>query len=117
LNPVLGFPENDPLTFILIFFDTVQEWGRPKPGDDNNSDNLVETFFLKEFGYIPEERKLRVRLWTPRHLNNESIFLEKQNEIIKVSRFLQHDAETIFQIELEDKEGHCNTYVMTGPSK
>ncbi len=107
---------NDPLTFILIFFDTVQEWGRPKLGGNNNSDNLLETFFLKEFKYIPEEKKLQVRLWTPRHINNEGIFLEKQNEIIRVSRFLQHDSpQTIFQIELEDKEGHCNTYVMTGP--
>lgn len=107
---------NDPLTFILIFFDTIQEWGRPKPGIENSGDNLGESFYLKEFEYIPEESRIRVRLWTPRHLNNESIFIEKLNEIVGVSRFLQHDPKAKFRIELEDKEGNCSPYNMTGPS-
>ena len=63
-----------------------------------------------------------VRKYDPTHkavkhqsMNNEEVFLKKQQEIIEISTFLQHDSQTRFQIELEDKEGHSIPYDMTGP--
>jgi len=108
----------DPLSFLLIFCDTVQEWGRPKLGEQLqegiNSDN--EAFFLKEFICAPDDKRVEVRIWTPRHLNNDPLFVRKHNEIREVSAFLEQDPEIKFLIVLEDKHGHSHPYEMTGPS-
>lgn len=108
---------DDPLSFLLIFCDTIQEWGRPKPSQQlqEDEDYAEEAFFLKEFSCIPSENKVEVNIWTPRYRNNEKMFTRKQREITDVSSFLDQGSEMKFMIVLEDKDGHTHPYEMTGP--
>jgi len=64
----------------------------------------------------PDKKKVEIKIWTPRHLNNDPVFVRKQNEITEVSAFLEQDSEVKFLIVLEDKLGHSHPYEMTGPS-
>jgi len=75
--PSLEF-ERDPLSFLLIFCDCAQEWGRPylektkkskahrKKKEKEEDNDSAGIFRLKDIVYIPE-KELKVTLFSPKH--------------------------------------------------
>ncbi len=101
---------DDPLSFLLIFCDTIQEWARPS-GSDPDSEQKKE-FYLKEF--IVENNKIDVTLWTPRTKKSEDFFGNKQREIRTVQRLLKQPEDVKFSIALKDCNDRGEDFEMSG---
>lgn len=106
--------EKDPLTFLLIFCDNIQEWGRPsKPAMGKDGDREMK-FYLKS---IKDEfdAGLDITIWTPKHTNGEPFFVDKQDELRPMQFFLKQPPNKKFVIRLRDKNGKGEDFVMHGP--
>jgi len=64
--PCLKF-ENDPLSFLLIFCDSVQEWGRPSKSQEEEEVEKIKRFDLKEFECRPNLNEVKITINTPNH--------------------------------------------------
>lgn len=105
--------DKDPLTFLLIFCDTVQEWGRPSMEErQNESVSNGELFFLKDYKCSKSEKNVMVLLKTSQCRNNDDRYKLKQDEITEVSAFLEQSSEIKFQMLLEDNIGQTFTCEM-----
>ena len=126
--PSLEF-ERDPLSFLLIFCDCAQEWGRPhlkderkstvyrKKRDKEEDEDLAGIFRLKTMECNPE-KGLQVTLYSPKHDNTDTRFTYKVRELKTLQRFLIQPEGIEFTIFLLDKKGEGNPqgFSMTGPS-
>lgn len=101
--------DDDPLSFLLIFCDNVQEWGRPTKSIEKNEDEIYKLFFLKDFECHSD--KIKVTIWTPNNNKNATFFQRKQEELRKVSSFLNNKK---FLIRLEDNQNIGEDFMMTG---
>lgn len=59
--------ENDPISFLLIFCDNVQEWGRPCKSQDIEGDGKIKRFYLKDFECLSNPDEIKITIWTPNH--------------------------------------------------
>lgn len=66
--PCLKF-EDDPLSFLLIFCDSVQEWGRPSKSQETEEVEKIKRFDLKEFECRPDLNEVKITIRTPNHKN------------------------------------------------
>ena len=107
--PLLKF-EDDPLSFLLIFCDNVQEWGRPSQSAEKEE---KKRFYLKELKYDPK-RGFDVTIWTPNHTKAEIFFSDKQKELKEIETFLQQPSDRKFAVRLEDKDGKGEDFIMQG---
>jgi len=64
--PCLKF-EDDPLSFLLIFCDSVQEWGRPSKTQEKEEFEKIKRFYLKEFICRSEPPEVKITINTPNH--------------------------------------------------
>ena len=112
--PVLKF-EDDPLSFLLIFCDNIQEWGRPSQSRINEKEEKWKKFYLKDFKYDPK-RGFDVTIWTPYHTKTEKFFKDKKTELGGIKTFLQQPAGVKFAIHLEDKNHKEEDFEMRGSS-
>lgn len=105
---------NDPLAFLLMFCDCVQEWGRPKANKEIVGEEENERFILDQC----EVQGLRclVTIKTPYLSTTDKKFENKETELKNLERFLQSPADMEFKITLIDKSGTIREYRMTGPS-
>lgn len=111
--PLLKF-EADPLTFLLIFCDSIQEWGRPYKSDEELMEERKEYFYLKEFAYDPSNREFNITLWSPNHKRGERFFASKEEELKEIRTFIQQPHHTKFTIRVEDEDGKGESYSMVG---
>lgn len=82
--------KNDPLSFLLIFCDTIQEWGRVGRDYEKIEARLEDIDFT--------ENTICVNI----SVRNEEGFNEKKDEIDRVKNFL---LDTRFKIKLSSREG------------
>lgn len=92
--------DKDPLSFLLLFCDCVQEWGRPTVSDEEKKEE--ERFFLKKIE--PSESRYSVTIWTPHLPSTNSFFMKKETEVKELEGFLRQSS-IEFEIILEDKSG------------
>jgi hypothetical protein len=59
--------DNDPISFLLIFCDNVQEWGRPCKTEDNEGDGKIKRFYLKNFECHSNPNEIKITIWSPNH--------------------------------------------------
>lgn len=110
--PLLKY-ETDALTFLLVFCDNIQEWGRPSKSKTAYKEEIKQLFYLKDFTY-DTANSFTVTLWTPNHKRTEQFFVDKETELKEVSTFLQQPFNVCFNIRLEDEDGNGETLPMSG---
>lgn len=109
--------EIDPLTFLLIFCDSFQEWGRPyKLKDEHYMEEGKQIFYLKDFICNPSGSSFDIVLWTPNRKKGDIFFNRKEKELQRVSTFLQEPSHIRFNIRLEDEDGNGDNHPMVGCS-
>ena len=122
--PSLEF-DRDPLSFLLIFCDCAQEWGRPylerikksgSPKKREEDEDSVGIFRLKDILYIPE-KELQVILFSPKYQITDSKFIRKQKELEDLQKFLVQPRGLKLTLFLFDKEGKGKKdgFSITGP--
>ena len=112
--PILKF-EDDPLSFLLIFCDNIQEWGRPLQLQINDEGKRWKRFYLKDLKYDPK-RGFDITIWTPNHTKAERFFKDKKTELGEIETFLQQPSSVKFAIRLEDKNHKGEDFEMEGSS-
>lgn len=106
--------KTDPLTFLLIFCDCIQEWGRPTrkyPKQDNLAGD-EKKFILSSFK--PTESGCSVIIKTPQISRTHKVFKSKVKEIEGLEEFLKSSSGLQFQITLEDRFGITRVFPITG---
>jgi len=104
---------NDPLAFLLMFCDSVQEWGRPKAGKKSMGEAKDEIFILDEYNVTDSECSVTIK--TPYLSTTHGVFKKKEKELENLEEFLQSSSETEFKIILRDKRGAIREHPMRGP--
>ena len=121
--------ERDPLSFLLIFCDSAQEWGRPhlkdekkptvhkKKKEGEEEEELAGIFRLKTME-CTREKGLQVTLYSPKHDSANPRFTRKVEELKTLQQFLIQPEGLEFTIFLSDKnvQGEPLRFSMTGPS-
>ncbi len=104
--------DNDPLSFLLLFCDAAQEWGRPKHEYSHEENKVEESFILEDFNVTNSNCLITIR--APHLLATDSIFIGKKRELEKLQRFLQPPTNIEFQITLKDRSGSKSEFKMIG---
>jgi len=107
LNSKLGLSYaecgKDPIAFLLLFCDCVQEWGRPKgPERDDRSKQI---FLLKEKPQS-SSKTYSLTIWTPFLRFTNSKFRAKKKEGDKLKSFLCAPKGVTFKMSLADSSGN-----------
>lgn len=111
--PALKF-EDDPLGFLLIFCDNIQEWGRPLESEIAGEEERWKKFYLKDLKY-ESKRGFDITIWTPNHTKAEEFFKDKKTELGEIETFLQQPTGIKFAVRLEDKNHKGEDFEMEGP--
>jgi hypothetical protein len=99
----------NPLAFMLMFCDCVQEWGRPKLGDNPHTEvEGWQTFVLKEC--MLDKKQCLVKLESPRLNSTDKLYDDKYREIIDLIKMLKAPQGFDFKIILTDKEGQGSNH-------
>jgi len=104
--------DDDPISFLLIYCDTIQEWARPSKSKEIEVEKKI--FYLKEF--LIEKNKVEVTLWTPTYTKSQSFFKRKQNELSSVQELLKQPDGIEFSVKLQDSTNKGEDFVMRGKS-
>ncbi len=126
--PYLKF-DNDPISFILIFCDTIQESGRPIgkefTGDKGQrpqikKEDTLSKVILDEspFEFIDlkcEESNVEIIMKTPHYPKTHDLFRNKENEFKSIEGFLKQPTDIKFRITLIDKNDIPVHFEMLGP--
>jgi len=102
--------ENDPITFLLIYCDNIQEWARPSKSKEFENEKKV--FYLKEFKN--EDDEVKVTLWTPLYTKSQPFFKKKQKELQLLQDLLKQPPNTKFSIRLDDSKENGESFNMAG---
>jgi hypothetical protein len=105
--------EDDPLTFLLIYCDAVQEWGRPSKAEEKEEINKGMKFYLHD--YIFKDKIVKIILKTPDCEKTEDFFTNKQKELKNIAQFLKEPKSISFKIHLSDKNNDGEDFAMKGP--
>ena len=103
---------NDPLAFLLMFCDCVQEWGRPKTNESSVSKSDEELFLFEKCDVA--DSKCSVIIYSPYLLKTEQRFKDKRDELENLEAFLQSPTEVEFWVTLKDKSGAISEHRMIG---
>lgn len=112
--------DNDPLAFLLLYCDCVQEWGRPFGVEKARKEKRRKEkarkekaiFFLKDIKI--EGQECLVTVWTPDVSITAPSFKKKENELHALEGFLKSPSGIEFKVCLEDKAGRPRTFSMVG---
>lgn len=111
--------ESDPLSFLLIFCDNIQEWGRPlkSPAEEKGRKERAMTFHLEDIKVDPKKTRLDVTIWTPQHKRTEQFFIDKLDELRAMQFLLKQPSDIRFTVHLEDekKDEEVEKFEMVGP--
>lgn len=108
--------ETDPLTFLLIFCDCAQEWGRPtlKYQKLGNLDEEGKGFVLSECEVT--DSGCSVTISTPQLPRTHGRFKAKVKELESLERFLKLSSNMRFKVTLKDKFGAIREFYIMGPN-
>jgi len=107
--------EKDPLSFLLVFCDNIQEWGRPSKSRAKKEVEREMKFHLQNIEGN-SETGLDITIWTPKYIKSEQFFVDKQNELRTIQFFLKQPPGVSFTVHLKDKNGKGEDFPMQGPS-
>jgi hypothetical protein len=116
--PILKF-EDDPLSFILILCDTIQEWGRPSKSTDKiekrGEEERWRRFYLRDISYRPATG-FDFTIHTPLNTKDEDFFKAKEAELSEIGHFLKQLSSVKFTVYLKDKngDGRQEGFIMDG---
>jgi len=107
----------NPLTFLLIFCDTIQEWGRPFMSQKGKKDEKQKEsrFHMRVIEANPEEG-IHITIFTPKFKKKERFFRDKLKELNSIKTFLRQPSGRKFTIRLEDKNNKGEDFEMRGSS-
>ena len=108
--------EKDPLSFLLLFCDNIQEWGRPSKSRREKEGAIRMRFDLKDLQYDRRKRSINVVIRTPDKEENDQEFEDKREELRAMQFFLKHPQDAKFNIRLEDKTFKGEIFEMQGSS-
>jgi len=108
----MEFTKN-PLSFLLILCDCIQEWGRPSLTTDGKRSQKEKRFILREILADPPT-SICINMCTPRHLKTRKFFKDKLRELNSIQNFLQQPQGTKFTVRLEDKKHEGEDFEMKG---
>lgn len=106
--------EKDPLSFLLVFCDNIQEWGRPSKSRAKKEGEREMKFRLQNIEGN-SETGLDITIWTPKYIKTEQFFVDKQNELRTIQFFLKQPPDVSFTVHLKDKNGNGEDFTMQGP--
>ena len=92
--------DKDPIAFLLLFCDCVQEWGRPKP-KKAKSDNEEEQKFLLD-KIKQSDKKYSLTIWTPNLKSDDPKFRKKGTEGEELEDILPGPHGVEFEVKLAD---------------
>jgi len=108
----------NPLTFLLIFCDTIQEWGRPfisqKGKKDEEGKKQTESRFHMRFVEANPKEGIHVTIFTPKFEKRDKVFKHKLKEFNSIKTFLRQPSSRKFTIRLEDKWCKGENFEMLG---
>jgi len=107
--------EKDPLSFLLIFCDSIQEWGRPSKSHREKESERGVKFYLQAMECDPKTG-LDIIIRTPNDTKSEQFFKDKQDELRDIQFFLKQPPGRKFAIHLEDKNHEGEDFEMHGCS-
>ncbi len=102
----------DPLSFLLLFCDAAQEWGRPKDEPSAKVNTELEDFILDRITVT--KSKCIVIIKAPYLLATDEAFKRKCGELESLQKFLKPPSNIKFQITLKDKSKAKREYSMIG---
>lgn len=105
----------DQLSFLLMFCDCAQEWGRPtskKPSSRNVEEE--RDFVFQECNVAATECSVIIK--TPRLYESDRRFIVKADELSDLGEFLESPPGLEFKIILEDRAEKQTPFIMRGPS-
>lgn len=105
--------EKDPLSFLLIFCDNIQEWGRPSKSHREKESERGVKFYLQAIECDPKTG-LDITIRTPNYTKSEQFFKNKQDELREIQFFLKQPPGRKFAIRLEDKNNEGEDFEMRG---
>ena len=102
--------KTDPLTFLLMFCDSAQEWGRPKlkhpkPEDIKEDEQL---FVLNKCDINKSGCFIKIK--TPTLESIDDKFDTKDKELVALQKFLRAPTDFKFEIVLEDKSSELRPH-------
>lgn len=104
----------DPLTFILMYCDSAQEWGRPKlVGPEALSEEGRDRFVLADWRVTSTECCATIS--TPHLTTTDVSFTKKEEELKQVEKFLVGPRDLEFRIYLKDMTGTPKGFCMSRP--
>ncbi len=103
----------DPLSFLLIFCDNIQEWGRPSESQREKDEERRMRFDLKDIKYNPKTG-LNITIRTPNNEKSEQAFIDKQDKLRSMQFFLKQPQDRKFAVRLEDKDSKGEDFIMQG---
>lgn len=120
----------DPISFLLIFCDVIQEWGRPSILSKKKKEPKEKRFHLGAVEKEQKERKAKrfhlgaveadpakgiyIKICTPKYLKKGKFFKEKLNELNSMQLFLEQPPDKRFIVRLEDKNHKGKNFEMKG---
>lgn len=104
---------NNPLTFLLMYCDAIQEWGRPKANLDLDEKLQNESFVLSEIAV--NNGSCLVTIKAPTLSSQDDLFKAKGEELDNLSGFLKSSTgKPLFKIKLIDKHDSVREFEMRG---
>lgn len=88
----------DPIAFLLLFCDCVQEWGRPREADSDAEEK--QRFLLDKFE--KSDKKYSLTIWTPFLKSTEPMFRKKETEGKELEDILLGPKGVEFEMNLAD---------------
>lgn len=107
--------DRDQLSFLLMFCDCAQEWGRPtskKPSSRNVEEE--QDFVFQKCNVDATECSVIIK--TPRLYESDQRFVDKADELSDLGEFLESPPGLEFKIILEDRSKKQTPFIMRGPS-
>lgn len=113
-KPCLKF-EDDPISFLLVFCDSVQEWGRPQRNQKLERTEEGKGFYLKDFKI--DDNSVSLTLKTDHFSEGDKKYDDKDLELTNIKNLLHPPESISFVINLENKNGKVKEYLLKGQSK
>jgi hypothetical protein len=113
-KPCLRF-EDDPISFLLVLCDSVQEWGRPQRNQKLERNEEGKGFYLKDFKMT--DHSVSITLKTDHFSKGDKKFDDKDQELTGLKNLLRPCESLSFVIYLENRTGETKEYQLKGQSK
>ncbi len=111
--------DRDPLSFLLMFCDCAQEWGRPtskQPMQKIEEEEQEQWFVFKKCFIDKDKTECSVIIETPRLYESDKRFKVKAEELCALGKFLESPPGLEFKIVLQDRSEKQIPFTMRGPS-